>query len=156
MKPLFTLARCLGTAFLPALTGYVAKPDGWYKTLEKPPLNPPPKVFPIVWTMLYTMMGIAHYTFTSTQTSKDKTAGHRWYATQLILNAAWSPLFFGKRAPRAAFVDIVLLIIAIGGTIREFNRVSKTSGRLLLPYFLWCCFASYLNFEICRRNPPEK
>jgi tryptophan-rich sensory protein len=101
-------------------------------------------------------MGLAHYKYSTTETSQDKSAGQRWYALQLLLNGTWSLIFFRQRAPRTALVNLVLLIGAIAGTMAQFGRVSKTSSRLLLPYFLWCCFAAYLNFEICRRNDTRR
>lgn len=154
-KPLL-FAGCLAAAFLPSLSGMVARPDEWYQSLAKPALNPPPQVFPIVWTTLYAMMGVAHYKYTTAETGHDKSAGHRWYALQLLLNGTWSLVFFRAQAPRAAFVNIILLLVSIVATIAQFRRVSKTSGRLLLPYLMWVCFATYLNFEICRLNNEQE
>jgi len=132
-KPL-TFIGCLAAAFLPSLSGYVSRPDEWYQSLAKPALNPPPQAFPIVWTTLYAMIGVSHYKYTTAETGLDKSAGHRWYALQLLLNATWSLVFFRAQALRAAFVNIISLLVAIAGTIAQFRRVSKTSGNLLLPY----------------------
>lgn len=146
------LARSLATAFIPALSGAAAKPDAWYQSLKKPPLNPPAWVFGPVWTSLYTLMGIAHHRFAAEAIGDEKTRGDVLYTAQLLLNGTWSLVFFRGRSPFWAFVNIVLLLGAIVATINEFRKVSKTAAMLMIPYLLWVAFAAYLNFEICRRN----
>lgn len=152
MKSWKLLAGCIALAFLPSLSGIVSKPDEWYRGLEKPPGNPPAWVFAPVWTTLYLMMGVAHYLFTTAQSDKPKSVGHTLYLSQLLLNGTWTLVFFGAKAPCAALANIVMLWAIIFGTMREFDPKSPRAARLLLPYLLWVSFATYLNFEICRRN----
>jgi len=152
MKNLKLLIGCLMLAFTPALSGMAVRPDEWYNSLQKSALNPPGWVFAPVWTVLYATLGIAHYRYCVAETATDKSAGNLVYALQLLLNGTWSLVFFSQRAPRLAFLNIVLLAIAIVVTMVKFRRVSKSAAWLLLPYLVWVGFASYLNFEICRLN----
>ena len=153
MNDVLKLAQSVVVAFAPAISGTVAKPDDWYKGLNKSPLNPPGWVFAPVWTALYALIGIAHNQYSKTETTVDKTNGEAIYALQLLLNATWSLAFFKEKSPRLALVNIVLLLISIVATMAAFGRVSKRSAWLLTPYLLWVCFATYLNAEICRLNP---
>lgn len=147
------LAGCVALAFVPALAGLVARPDKWYRRLRKPPLQPPAFIFAPVWTILYLSIGLAHYRFLSTKSNRDRSAGNALYALQLSLNAAWTPLFFGLRAPRLALADLMLLLAAASATEQQFRRVSTDAARLFLPYLGWLTFASYLNGGICALNP---
>jgi tryptophan-rich sensory protein len=152
MKNLKLLIGCLMLAFTPALSGAAVRPGEWYNSLRKSSLNPPGWVFAPVWTVLYTTMGIAHYRYCIEETATDKTASNLLYALQLLLNGTWSLVFFGRRAPRLAFLNIMLLAVTIVVTMVKFRRVSQSAAWLLLPYLIWVGFASYLNFEICRLN----
>ncbi len=147
-----TFIACLAAAFTPAASGAVAQPDDWYRQLDKPSLNPPNWVFPVVWTALYASMGLAHYDYTTAETSVNKSTGHGLHALQLLLNATWSPVFFARRSPRLALVNIVCLALTIMLTMRAFARVSKRAAWLLLPYLCWVGFATYLNGGIVRLN----
>lgn len=153
MNEALKLAQSVVVAFAPAISGTVAKPDEWYRGLNKPPLNPPNWVFAPVWTALYALIGIAHNKYSRTETAVDKTAGEAIYSLQLLLNATWSLAFFKEKSPRLALVNILLLLAAIVATMVAFHRVSRSAASLLTPYLLWVCFAAYLNAEICRRNP---
>jgi len=123
---------------------------GWYATLKKPSWNPPSWVFGPVWTVLYISMAVAAWLVWR--------QGGLWqwalalYAIQLVLNAAWTPLFFGLHRPGAAFVEIVALLIAIIATTLAFWPRSTAAGVLMLPYIAWVSFASVLNFTIWRLN----
>ncbi len=152
MKNWKILAGCIALAFLPSLSGIVSKPDEWYRGLEKPPGNPPSWVFAPVWTTLYLMMGVAHYLYTTSQSTDEKRAGHALYAGQLLLNGTWTLVFFGAKAPCAALANIMALWVMILFTMREFNSKAPRAAKLLIPYLLWVSFATYLNLEICRRN----
>ena len=126
----------------------------WYPTLEKPWFTPPNWLFGPAWTTLYAMMGVAAYLVWR----------HGWeqgavkaalvaYGVQLALNALWSPVFFGLRAPGPGLVVIVALWIAIAVTIVWFGRVSTIAAWLMVPYLAWVTYATALNFEIWRLNP---
>lgn len=125
----------------------------WYPTLVKPAFNPPAWVFGPVWTLLYVMMGVAAFLVWRQGLGAD---GVRLalgvFLLQLLLNGAWSLLFFGLRSPAWAFVDIVALWLAIGGTVWLFWRVLPAAGLLLLPYWAWVSFAAVLNGSIWSLN----
>ncbi len=125
----------------------------WYVTLNKPSFTPPNWLFGPVWTLLYIMMGV------SAGIVWSKGFYHKWVKTalyhfgfQLLFNALWSVVFFGFQNPFWALLVILVLMMLILGTIRWFNIVSKTAAYLLIPYFLWVCFASLLNYRIWMLN----
>nr|WP_284738471.1 TspO/MBR family protein [Methanoculleus sp. CWC-02] len=126
----------------------------WYAALAKPELNPPAWVFGPVWTVLYILMGIALYLVWSRGWGqKNVRVAMAIFGIQLVLNVLWSYLFFGLQAPYFAFLEIVLLWIAILMTIAAFYRVSVSAAVLLVPYLLWVSFAAYLNYGIYVLNP---
>ena len=125
----------------------------WYRTLDKPQWNPPDAVFGPVWTTLYLLMGIALVVVRRAE--EDTRRAQMVFGLQLALNTAWSFVFFGSRDPRRALVVIVLLWSAILVTIVEFGRIRPAAAVLLAPYLAWVTFASVLNAEIVRRNPPR-
>ena len=145
------LGLCLGVGALGAWTtaGSVAT---WYPTLVKPAWNPPSWVFGPVWTALYLGMAVAAWLVWRAAGWRGSSRALGWFAAQLALNAAWSPLFFGLRSPAAAFLDIAALWVAIVATIAAFFRVSRPAAALLLPYLAWVSFAAALNAAIWRMN----
>jgi len=121
----------------------------WYADLIKPEFNPPSWLFAPVWIILYTLMGVSLYLILKEDLSDKKIRFAVYvFAFQLTLNAAWSFLFFGLKNPFLAFLEILILWVAIIVTIRKFYAVSKNAGILLLPYLLWVSFAAILNFSI--------
>lgn len=124
----------------------------WYAGLTKPALNPPAWVFGPVWTLLYALMGVAAFLIWVQAESRERTRALRIFALQLILNAAWSIIFFGLENPGLAFADIIFLWLAIVWTTAAFYKISRTAAYLLLPYIVWVSFAVYLNYSIWRLN----
>ncbi len=125
----------------------------WYASLNKPSFNPPNWVFAPVWTVLYLLMGIALYLIWRKGLSdKNVKIAFMVFVFQLVLNSLWSFLFFGLESPFAAFIEIIILWIAILVSIILFFRISWIAGVLLIPYILWVSFASVLNFAIWRLN----
>ena len=120
---------------------------GGYKVLNQPPLSPPGWIFPVVWTVLYLLMGEASYRVLE----KDRSA-LKAYAVQLALNLIWSPVFFGLQMYLLAFFILIALWIAIFITLRQFSEIDETAGNLLIPYLLWVTFAGYLNFGVFLLN----
>lgn len=122
----------------------------WYKDLKKPAWNPPGWVFGPVWTTLYVAMSVAVWMIWK----EEPTAlwAFRLYALQLLLNHAWSPVFFLLKKPGLAFRLIVLLWLAIMVTTVVFFYHLPAAGKLMLPYLAWVTFASYLNFRIWQDN----
>jgi tryptophan-rich sensory protein len=125
----------------------------WYRALAKPPWQPPSSAFPVVWTTLYALMSASAWRVWKRGHGSDRRSALRWWGAQLALNAAWSPLFFGLRRPRAALADAAVLAVAVAGYTRAARRVDRTAAWLVVPYLGWAAFAAVLNAEIVRRNP---
>ena len=121
--------------------------------LNQPPLAPPAWLFPVVWTLLYTLMGIASYlVYASHGPRRAVNRALTLYAAQLAVNFFWSLIFFNARAYLAAFLWLLLLWGLILATIAAFYRRSPTAAYLLIPYLLWVTFAGYLNLGIYLLN----
>lgn len=125
----------------------------WYETLRRPDWAPPDWLFGPVWTALYIAMGVAAWLVWRRLGLPGAIVPLTLFAIQLLLNLAWTGIFFGLRAPGAAFVEIIALWAAILATMAAFWRVSRTAGLLLLPYLLWVTYAAALNYQIWRLNP---
>ncbi len=142
---LLAFALCFGVS---TFNGFLTEPNlPWYETLERPGFTPPNSIFPVVWTVLYAMMAIAVWQFWRAKgKDEDRRLGLIWFAIQLGLNVAWSFSFFWLRSPGTGLVVILVLLIAIAVTIALFDRSSRIAALLLVPYLLWVCFATALNF----------
>ncbi len=115
-----------------------------YEKLIQPPLSPPPVVFPIVWTILFVLMGISS-AIVFLSDSKEKNEALWLYVAQLTANFLWTIIYFNFKARFPALMLIlVLLYIVVTMTLR-FYKISKVSGLLQIPYILWLVFATYLN-----------
>lgn len=126
----------------------VTGPDDWYRGLEKPWFNPPGWVFGPVWTILYIVMGVAAWLVWRKGTGQSLAVPLGLFLLQLVLNAVWTPLFFGMHSPGWAFVDILVLWVVLAATVFAFYRVSGTAAALMLPYWFWVSFAAVLNGTI--------
>ena len=125
----------------------------WFNQLILPFWQPPSYLFAPVWTILYFLMAISLWIIWKSDTDEIiKNQACLIFALQLFLNFWWSILFFNIHSPEFAFFDIVLMLIVIGITIFRFSRISKTAAWLLVPYILWVCFATILNFRIIQLN----
>ena len=124
-----------------------------YDTLVQPPFSPPGWVFPIVWTILYALMGYASWlVYTAGVPSIQKFRVLCLYALQLAVNFAWPLFFFRWELFLSSFLVILLLWLLIFVTFHLFSHISERAGTLLLPYLLWVTYAAYLNFGIFRLN----
>ena len=123
-----------------------------FKSLEKPPLSPPGWIFPVVWTILFLLMGFASYLVSLSPKTVEKRRALFIYGLQLIVNFFWSILFFNLENYLGAFIWIILLLVLILVTAYDFSKISKLAGRLLIPYILWVLFAGYLNLFIYLLN----
>lgn len=124
-----------------------------YKLLNQPALAPPAEIFPIVWTILFVLMGIASYlVYVSDANPKAITNALRLYGIQLIMNFCWSIVFFNLGWYLFAFIWLLLLWLVILATTWMFYKISKPAGYMMIPYVLWVTFAAYLNFMIWRLN----
>lgn len=124
-----------------------------YKQLNQPPLSPPGWLFPVVWTILYLLMGYSSYrVVTADATREAKRRGLLVYGIQLLVNFLWPLIFFGKQWRLTAFFILVILWILIYITMRLFSKIDEKAGDLLLPYILWVTFAGYLNIGVFLLN----
>lgn len=120
----------------------------------KPPLTPPSWLFPVVWTVLFLLMGISSYiVYTSHEADKDiRNASLMIYASQLVINFFWPIIFFNLAAYMLAFIWIVLLLVMIIVMFRLFKRVNELAAYLQIPYIIWVAFATYLTFGVMVLN----
>lgn len=146
------LAVCLGAGGLGAIAT-TPEIEGWYRTLAKPSWNPPDYVFGPVWTTLYVWMAIAAWLVWKPEGFRAAAMPLALFASQLVLNIAWSFIFFGMHQPGWALLEIVFLWLAIVATTVSFSRRSRVAGWLLAPYLAWVSFAAVLNAVIWRMNP---
>ena len=125
----------------------------WYRELKKPSFAPPPSVFGPVWTTLYVLMGVALFAvWRKRRTVPAARPALVLFFVQLLLNAVWTPVFFGAKSIGAALAVLVVLWAAIVATVAKFRRVSLVATLLMIPYLLWCSFAVVLNAEFFRLN----
>lgn len=124
-----------------------------FEQLNQPPLSPPGWLFPVVWTILFTLMGIACYLVVTSQAPTEVRKSALWtYGIQLAFNFLWSIVFFNLGWFLFAFVWLIILWLLILGTAVQFDRIHHTAGRLLVPYLAWVAFAGYLNFGVFLLN----
>ena len=151
--------RKLATSLLPPLiTGLLASfltrgNMDIYQRISVPPLSPPSAVFPIVWTILYILMGISLYIVRVSRASvKVKKVGYIFYALQLFFNFIWSIVFFNLGAYTFSALWLAVMIVLILFNIIWFGKVNNVAAYLLIPYLVWCLFALYLNIGIAILN----
>ena len=124
-----------------------------FETVEKPPLSPPAWLFPVAWTILYVLMGVASYrVFTARAASAEKNRALLFYGLQLAFNFFWTLIFFNLVAYWFAFVWLVALLALIAVTTVKFYGIDRPAAYLMLPYLLWVTFAGYLNLGIALLN----
>lgn len=123
-----------------------------YGELIKPPLSPPGIVFGIVWPILYALMGISVYFIYESKDSLKRTKSLILFGIQLFLNFSWSIIFFRFELFWIGVLIIITLDLIVGIIIYYFNRIYKLSGYLLIPYYLWIIFATYLSIAIAYAN----
>ena len=117
-----------------------------YNSLNRPPLSPPSIVFPIIWTILYILMGVS---YAKLEIEDNVNTSTMWlYYLQLFVNALWSIFFFVFKWRLFSFFWILLLIVLVVKMILEFYRKDKVAGLLQIPYLIWICFAAYLNLGV--------
>ncbi len=120
-----------------------------FETLNQPPLSPPGWLFPVVWTILYILMGIASYLVLTSDKSQESTRRALvLYGIQLVFNFLWPIFFFSMSAYLFAFIWLVALWLLILATTVSFYRISDIAGYLMIPYLIWVTFAGYLNLGI--------
>lgn len=119
-----------------------------YAVMYKPPFAPPGWLFPVVWTLLYVLMGIAAYLIYENPAGEARRIALWDYGIQLLLNVLWPFIFFRLEAYVTAFFWLLLLWYMVFITYKKFAALNKTAGNLLIPYLIWLTFAGYLNLAI--------
>ena len=118
--------------------------NDFYKSLKKPEITPPAKVFKYVWIILYLMMFTALYLVIKTPENVFKTFGILFFTLQFILNILWSPVFFVFKKMETAFVICIVLTVFVGATVYCFLKISLLATFLMIPYLMWSVFACFL------------
>ena len=124
----------------------------WYRSLEKPPFQPPASVFGPVWTGLYATIAYSGWRVWQAPSSPVRTRALALWGVQMAANAAWTPLFFGARKTRLALADLTVQLAATVGYTATAARVDRPAAATMAPYLGWTSFAGALNTEIVRRN----
>ncbi len=151
----FALGGFIAVCFIVAAIGGAVTATSvgtWYPTLNKPFFNPPDWVFAPVWNMLYMMIALAAFLVWRTAEGEQLRRAMMLFALQLVLNLAWSFIFFGAKAIMAAFFESIALWLAIAVTTQVFWQIDKRAGWLLLPYLAWTGYAVALNGAIWYLN----
>ena len=137
-----------------AFAGIIIK-DGvriYADSIIKPPLSPPSWVFPVVWSILYAIMGFCAARVSLSKLSKDRRCALYYYIAQLVFNFFWSIIFFNAQAFLIAFLWLIALWALIFLTTRQFGKIDSLSGKLMIPYLVWVSFAGYLNLGVWLLN----
>lgn len=135
-----------------ASSGAMFKPGDWYDTLAKPVWTPPDWLFPIAWTLLYLMIAFAGWLVWREVGFTSARLAFAFYFSQLVLNAAWSWLFFGLHRMELALIDVVVMGLLVVANIVAFYAIHPGAAYLLLPYLLWIGYAAALNLAIWLMN----
>ena len=149
---LFWIALAEGVG---ALSGWLSR-DGtilFSQTAAQPPLSPPAIVFPIVWSILYALMGISAARIWLLPPSQDRSSGLNLFITQLVVNFFWSLIFFNAQAYGFSFIWLLLLWVIVLLMTLSFRKFDNVSFIIQIPYLLWLAFAAYLNFGVWYLNP---
>jgi benzodiazapine receptor len=145
-----------GVVLLGILSGFLANSgpgNVWFAALAKPAIYPPPATFGVVWTILYVMIGFALTMVVTSRNARGRRIAMVAFVLQLLLNLAWSPLFFAAHRIFAALVLLGALDVAVLVCVALFARVRPMAGVLLVPYLAWVLFATLLNWQFLVANP---
>lgn len=151
-----TWLLAIAPLLLGAAAGLATRTDiqsPWYQTLRKPAWMPPPAAFGPVWTILYVLMGIAAARVAAATTKAGSGVALVLFGAQLVLNIAWSFLFFKAKSLPLALADIVALWFAVAATAAAFARIDAVAGVLMVPYVAWVTLATALTWTIYTTNP---
>jgi benzodiazapine receptor len=151
-RQILVLVGWLALCFAASSAAVFVSTGGWYAELHKPSWNPPVWIFGPVWTLLYVMMAGAAWLVWRVGGWREQGRALGLFLLQWLLNALWTPLFFGLHRPLLAFVEIMTLWVVLAATLMLFWRVRKAAGALLAPYLAWVSFAAVLNFTVWRLN----
>ena len=133
-----------------ALSGWLSREgmEVYSQTVTQPPLSPPMWLFPVVWGILYALMGIGAARIWMAPESPERKRGLNLFVAQLVVNFFWSPIFFNLQAFGFAFVWLLLLWALVASMIWTFYQVDPLAAWLQVPYLIWLTFAAYLNLAV--------
>jgi len=154
--PKFALVTVPGIVLIGSLSGWLSNSgygNDWFASLDKPFFMPPGWAFGLVWPILYAMLGLAFAIILAEPRSEARTKAITLFIAQLLLNFAWSPVFFAANSPRIALMTIVIMTAVAAMASGQFWKIRRVAGALMLPYLAWLCFAAALNAAIDRLNP---
>ena len=152
-KVLVTVPLIVGIGFVMGIVSNSGFTNGWYADLAKPSFQPPGWAFGVVWSTLYTMIGLSLAAVLDASPSAERSRGLALFVGQMLFNFSWSPTFFGAHAIDIALIVIVINAVLLVATIASFRRIRPLAAALLLPYLAWLCLATALNVETGRLNP---
>lgn len=151
--PIGVLVAVVAVNAVGAAPAVLAGPDtAWFAALEKPAIYPPPVTFAVVWTVLFTLQGIAVWLVVRGATGRRRTAALAAFGLQFVVNLLWTPTFFGGQSILAALAVAGLLVPLVAVTARQFGRIDRRAGLLLVPYLLWAGFATLLTYRFLGLN----
>jgi len=150
---LVLVPACLLMGILSGVLSNSGAANAWYAALSKPAINPPPVVFPVVWSLLYALMGVAMAVVIAARGAWGRDRAVIAFALQMVFNLAWSPLFFAAHRIGVALVVLLVLDALVVLCVVTFWRVRPLAGALLLPYLAWVLFATLLNWQFLALNP---
>jgi translocator protein len=142
----------VAVSFVPAWFGQHFTAPEWYRQLDRPVWAPPTWLFAPVWTLLYALMGIAAWLVWADRGFRRASVPLGLFLVQLVLNGAWSWLFFGVKRMDLALAEIIVLWLLILATMIGFLKIRPLAGWMLLPYLLWVGFATALNAALWQMN----
>lgn len=153
----FHLRKFLTSLGLTLVTGFLAGllsggQSEIYGSLIKPPFSPPGSVFPVVWAILYVLMGISLYLIRVLPNTAEKRRAILFFGLQLFFNFCWPIAFFAFKLYCFSGVWLAGLIILLAITLYDFYKLKPIAGVLLIPYLIWCIYALYLNIGVCILN----
>ena len=150
---LFIVPGIMFLGFFAGRLGGSGAGNPWFMDLVKPAIYPPPATFGIVWSILYLVMGVALTLVVTARGAPGRGYAIALFVFQLVLNLAWSPLFFGMHMIAAALALLVGIDLAVAATILAFRKVRPIAAWMLLPYLAWVLFATVLNWQFLVANP---
>ncbi len=146
--PLILLLGFLSGRMVP-----VGSENRWYQLLTLPALRPPDWAFGVVWTLLYILIGVSLAIVLNARGARGRSSAIAIFAIQMVLNLAWTPLFFGAHQVTAGLILLIVLFVAALLTTIAFGRIRPIAAWLLVPYLAWLVVATALNWQIDRANP---
>jgi translocator protein len=152
---LLGLAVIGGLTVAAALVGHVVtkrSTKAWYRTLKKPSWTPPDVAFGLVWPVLYTLSVLSAYRIWRSPPSRERSLALGLWGAQIATNAAWFPLFFKKKKPKAALVDLEANLGSTTAYALAAGKIDKTAGLLMAPYLAWVTYAGTIDKSVARHN----